>query len=85
MKAEDLDQDDLTAALREHGLERVEDTRLVVLERIGDQRGARETDGEALQRSPDASARVGSDRGNPGFGTSAWVMRCSTGGDVSVL
>ena len=35
VRNEDLDQDDLAAALREHGLERVDDTRLVVIEQDG--------------------------------------------------
>lgn len=51
VKAEDLDQDDLNAALREHGLEHVEDARLVVLEQDGSISVVpRETDGEALRR-----------------------------------
>lgn len=51
VRAEDLDEGDLTAALRQHGLERVEDTRLVVLEQDGSISVVpRETDSEALRR-----------------------------------
>ncbi len=51
VRAEDLDQDDLAAALREHGLERVEDARLVVLEQDGSISVVpRESDREALRR-----------------------------------
>ena len=51
VRAEDLDEDDLAAALRQHGLERVEDTRLVVLEQDGSVSVVpKETDGEALRR-----------------------------------
>jgi uncharacterized membrane protein YcaP (DUF421 family) len=35
VRAEDLDTEDLEAALREHGIERIEDARLVVLEQDG--------------------------------------------------
>jgi uncharacterized membrane protein YcaP (DUF421 family) len=59
MKAEDLDQDDLTAALREHGLDRIEDARLVVLEQDGSISVVpRETDGEALKRRRLRTRRV---------------------------
>ena len=51
VRAEDLDEGDLAAALRQHGLERVEDTRLVVLEQDGSVSVvSKETDGEALRR-----------------------------------
>lgn len=50
-QAENLDEADLTAALREHGLERVEDARLVVLEQDGSISVVpKETDREALRR-----------------------------------
>jgi uncharacterized membrane protein YcaP (DUF421 family) len=49
--AEDLDPDDLAAALREHGLERIDDARLVVLESDGSISVVpRESDSEALRR-----------------------------------
>ena len=49
--AEDLDPDDLAAALREHGLERIDDARLVVLESDGSISVVpRESDREALRR-----------------------------------
>jgi uncharacterized membrane protein YcaP (DUF421 family) len=49
--AEDLDPEDLAAALRQHGLERVEDARLVVLEEDGSVSVVpKETDSEALRR-----------------------------------
>ncbi len=48
---EDLDPVDLAAALRQHGLERVEDARLVVLEQDGSISVVpRESDQEALRR-----------------------------------
>ncbi len=48
---EDLDPEDLAAALRQHGLERIEDARLVVLEQDGSVSVVpKETDGEALRR-----------------------------------
>ncbi len=51
VRGEDLDQDDLAAALREHGLERVEDSRLVVLEQDGSISVVpKESDNEALRR-----------------------------------
>jgi uncharacterized membrane protein YcaP (DUF421 family) len=51
VRAEDLDEDDLAAALRQHGLDRVEDTRLVVLEQDGSVSVvSKETDSEALRR-----------------------------------
>jgi uncharacterized membrane protein YcaP (DUF421 family) len=51
VRAEDLDEDDLAAALRQHGLERVEDARLVVLEQDGSVSVVpKETDGDALRR-----------------------------------
>lgn len=51
VRAEDLDDDDLATALRQHGLDRVEDTRLVVLEQDGSVSVVpKETDGEALRR-----------------------------------
>jgi uncharacterized membrane protein YcaP (DUF421 family) len=51
VRAEDLDPEDLAAASRQHGLERVEDARLVVLEQDGSVSVVpRETDGEALRR-----------------------------------
>ena len=51
VRAEGLDEDDLAAALRQHGLERVEDARLVVLEQDGSVSVVpKETDGEALRR-----------------------------------
>ena len=58
-RSEDLDQDDLGAALREHGLERVEDARLVVLEEDGSISVVpRETDREALRRRRLRTRRV---------------------------
>jgi uncharacterized membrane protein YcaP (DUF421 family) len=51
VRSQDLDQEDLESALREHGLERVEDARLVVLEQDGTVSVVpRETDAEALRR-----------------------------------
>jgi uncharacterized membrane protein YcaP (DUF421 family) len=51
VRAEDLDEDDLSAALREHGLERVDDARLVVLEQDGSISVVpKESDREALRR-----------------------------------
>ena len=51
VSAEKLDPNDLAEALRQHGLERVEDARLVVLEQDGSVSVVpRETDGEALRR-----------------------------------
>jgi uncharacterized membrane protein YcaP (DUF421 family) len=51
VRAEDVDENDLAVALRQHGLERVEDTRLVVLEQDGSVSVVpKETDGEALRR-----------------------------------
>jgi uncharacterized membrane protein YcaP (DUF421 family) len=51
VKAEDVDQDDLEAALREHGIERIQDAQLVVLEGDGSISVVpRESDGEALKR-----------------------------------
>ncbi len=51
VRAGDLDEVDLAAALRQHGLERVEDARLVVLEQDGSVSVVpKETDGEALRR-----------------------------------
>ena len=50
-RAEDLDQADLQAALREHGLERIEDAQLVVLEADGSISVVpKESDQEALKR-----------------------------------
>ncbi len=49
--AEKLDPEDLAAALRQHGLERVEDARLVVLEQDGSVSVVpQESDAEALRR-----------------------------------
>ena len=51
VREEDLDQDDLAAALREHGLERVDDARLVVLEQDGSISVVpKESDDQALRR-----------------------------------
>ena len=51
VRAEDLDAADLAAALREHGLERVEDARMVVLEQDGSISVVpKESDSEALRR-----------------------------------
>jgi uncharacterized membrane protein YcaP (DUF421 family) len=51
VRSQDLDQEDLETALREHGLERIEDARLVVLEPDGTVSVVpRETDAEALRR-----------------------------------
>jgi len=51
VRAEDLDEEDLAAALRQHGLERVEDARLVVMEQDGSVSVVpKESDGEALRR-----------------------------------
>jgi len=58
IQAEDLDQDDLEAALREHGIERVEDAQLVVLEADGSISVVpKESDGEALRRRRRIRAR----------------------------
>ena len=57
--AEDLDPDDLAAALREHGLERIDDARLVVLESDGSISVVpRESDSEALRRRRLRTRRV---------------------------
>jgi uncharacterized membrane protein YcaP (DUF421 family) len=59
VRAEDLDQNDLAASLRQHGLERVEDTRLVVLEQDGSISVVpKETDGEALRRRKRPARRL---------------------------
>ena len=51
VQAEDVDQDDLETALREHGIERIEDAQLVVLEGDGSISVVpKESDGEALKR-----------------------------------
>ena len=51
VRAEDLDQEDLEAALREHGLDRIDEARLVVLEQDGSISVVpKETDSEALRR-----------------------------------
>lgn len=51
VRAEDLDQEDLEAALREHGLDRIDEARLVVLEQDGSISVVpKETDNEALRR-----------------------------------
>jgi uncharacterized membrane protein YcaP (DUF421 family) len=56
---EDLDPDDLAAALREHGLERIDDARLVVLESDGSISVVpRESDSEALRRRRLRTRRV---------------------------
>jgi uncharacterized membrane protein YcaP (DUF421 family) len=58
VKAEDVDQDDLGAALREHGIERIEDAQLVVLEGDGSISVVpKESDGEALKRRRRIRAR----------------------------
>jgi uncharacterized membrane protein YcaP (DUF421 family) len=58
VKAEDVDQDDLEAALREHGIERIEDAQLVVLEGDGSISVVpKESDGEALRRRRRIRAR----------------------------
>ena len=58
-ESQDLDQDDLAAALREHGLEHVEDARLVVLEQDGSISVVpKETDREALRRRRLRTRRV---------------------------
>jgi uncharacterized membrane protein YcaP (DUF421 family) len=59
VKAEDVDQDDLEAALREHGIERIEDAQLVVLEGDGSISVVpKESDGEALRRRRIRARRV---------------------------
>ncbi len=59
VRAEDLDQDDLEAALREHGLDRIDDARLVVLEQDGSISVVpKETDGEALRRRRRRTRRI---------------------------
>jgi uncharacterized membrane protein YcaP (DUF421 family) len=59
VQAEDLDQGDLATALREHGLERVEDARLVVLEQDGSISVVpKESDSEALRRRRVRTRRV---------------------------
>lgn len=51
VRAEGLDEDDLAAALRQHGVERVEDAQLVVLEQDGSVSVvSKETDSQALRR-----------------------------------
>ena len=51
VRAEKLDPEDLAAALRQHGLERVEDARLVVLEQDGSVSVVpKESDADALRR-----------------------------------
>lgn len=56
---EELDDNDLAAALREHGIERVEDARLVVLEEDGSISVVpKETDDEALMRRRRRSRRA---------------------------
>jgi uncharacterized membrane protein YcaP (DUF421 family) len=51
VQAEDVDQDDLDAALREHGIDRIEDAQLVVLEGDGSISVVpKESDQEALRR-----------------------------------
>jgi uncharacterized membrane protein YcaP (DUF421 family) len=58
VQAEDVDQDDLEAALREHGIERIEDAQLVVLEGDGSISVVpKESDGEALKRRRRIRAR----------------------------
>jgi uncharacterized membrane protein YcaP (DUF421 family) len=58
VKAEDVDEDDLAAALREHGIERIEDAQLVVLEGDGSISVVpKESDGEALKRRRRIRAR----------------------------
>jgi len=58
-RAEDLDGGDLAAALREHGLERIEDARMVVLEQDGSISVVpKESDGEALRRRRLRSRRI---------------------------
>jgi uncharacterized membrane protein YcaP (DUF421 family) len=58
VKAEDVDQDDLEAALREHGIERIEDAQLVVLEGDGSISVVpKESEGEALKRRRRIRAR----------------------------
>ena len=58
VEAEDVDQDDLEAALREHGMARIEDAQLVVLEGDGSISVVpRESDGEALRRRRRIRAR----------------------------
>jgi uncharacterized membrane protein YcaP (DUF421 family) len=59
IEGNDLDPDDLAAALREHGLERIDDARLVVLEGDGSISVVpKETDGEALRRRRLRTRRV---------------------------
>ena len=51
VRAEDLDPDDLATASREHGLERIDEARLVVLEQDGSISVVpKESEGEALRR-----------------------------------
>ena len=51
VQSQDLDDQDLAAALREHGLDRIEDARLVVLEQDGSISVVpKESDNEALRR-----------------------------------
>ena len=58
VQAEDLDQDDLEAALREHGIERIEDAQLVVLEADGSISVVpKESDDQALRRRRRIRAR----------------------------
>jgi len=58
VKAEDVDQDDLEAALREHGIERIQDAQLVVLEGDGSISVVpKESEGEALKRRRRIRAR----------------------------
>jgi uncharacterized membrane protein YcaP (DUF421 family) len=57
-REQDLDQEDLEAALREHGIGRIEDAQLVVLEADGSISVVpKETDGEALRRRRRIRAR----------------------------
>jgi uncharacterized membrane protein YcaP (DUF421 family) len=58
VEAEDVDQDDLEAALREHGIARIEDAQLVVLEGDGSISVVpKESDVEALKRRRRIRAR----------------------------
>jgi uncharacterized membrane protein YcaP (DUF421 family) len=58
VQAEDVDQDDLEAALREHGIARIQDAQLVVLEGDGSISVVpKESDGEALKRRRRIRAR----------------------------
>ena len=59
VRLEKLDPEDLAAALRQHGLERVEDARLVVLEQDGSISVVpKESDSDALRRRRRPARRI---------------------------